>query len=121
MNVMITLSLLLNIAVLLPVCTGLITSAGWAQASYGEATPARGILLSVYLSIAFASALLLVFRAPKPVAVLLLLQIIYKLSTPVTVGTLQNPVVVSNLGIAGFHAVTLIVICRASGNPFGGR
>jgi hypothetical protein len=37
-------------------------------------------------------------------------QFVYKLTTPVTVGTLLNPVVVSNLGIAGFHAVTLVLI-----------
>jgi len=92
-----------------------------AQGSFGEATPARGILLSVYPSIAFASALLLVFHDPKLVAVLLLLQIIYKLTTPLTVGTLMNPIVVSNLGIAAFHAVTLIVIWRAIGYPFAGQ
>jgi hypothetical protein len=37
---------------------------------------------------------------------------VYKLATPVTVGTLFNPVVVSNLGIAVFHAVTVVLIFR---------
>ena len=113
MGFMITLSLLLNIVVLAPVCAGLITDAGWARASYGAATPARGILLSVYLAIGSVSALLLAFREPKLVAALLLVQVVYKLTTPLTVGTLQNPVVASNLGIASFHAVTLVLIWRA--------
>jgi len=113
MRVMITLSLLLNMVVLAPVCAGLITDAGWARASYGAATAARGILLSVYLAIGLVSALFLVFREPKLIAALLLVQVAYKLTTPLTVGTLHNPVVVSDLGIASFHAVTLLLIWRA--------
>lgn len=120
MKTMISLSLLLNIAVLVPVCTGLLTEANWAQGSYGPATPARGILLSVYLAILAASVLLLVSRNPAAVAALLLVQVIYKLTTPWTVGTFGNPVVLSNLGIAVFHAVTLLVIFRTIGNPFKG-
>jgi hypothetical protein len=81
-------------------------------------TTARGILLSIYLSILLASCLFLVFRNPSSVAALLMVQILYKLTTPVTVGTLQNPVVVSNLGIAIFHTLTLVVIWRVMGNPF---
>lgn len=107
---MITLSLLLNVAVLLPVCGGLITRSKWADDIYGDATPARGILLSVYLAIGTISLLLLVARDPKPVAALLLVQVVYKLTTPLTVGTLSNPVVVCNLGIAAFHLMTLALI-----------
>lgn len=118
MKTMIALSLLLNIAVLIPVCLGLMTHADWARACYGEATPARGILLSVYLSILVASALFLVFPNPMPVAALLLVQIIYKLASPMTAGGFQNPVVMSNLGIAAFHAVTLWTLWQRIGNPF---
>lgn len=121
MNLMITLSLLLNIAVLLPVCAGLMMGAGWTQAAYGGATPARGILLSIYLSIILASALLLISRDPRLVAVLLSMQIIYKWTTPFTVGTVKNPVVISNLGIAAFHVVTTLLIWQAIGNPLIGR
>lgn len=113
MRWMLVLSLLLNIVVLVPVCAGLLTHANWALASYGEATAARGILLSIYLSIALVSALLLVVREPNLVAALLLVQVLYKVTTPLTVGTLANPVVLSNLGIAAFHAVTLYLIWRA--------
>ena len=118
MKKLIVLSLILNIAVLVPVCVGLITDANWCQFGYGEMTTARGILLSIYLSILLVSCLFLVFRNPSSVAALLLVQILYKLTTPVTVGTLQNPVVISNLGIAIFHTVTLVVIWRVMGNPF---
>jgi len=118
MKKLIVLSLLLNIAVLIPVCAGLIMDASWAQASYGAATPARGILLSVYLSILITSFLLLAFRDPRSVAALLSVQILYKITTPVTVGAFDNPVVISNLGIAVFHAITLLIIWRTMGNPF---
>lgn len=118
MKKFITLSLLLNIAVLIPVCLGLMANANWTQEGYGTATTARGILLSIYLAILFASCLFLVLRNPGSVAALLLVQVLYKLSTPITVGTLQNPVVLSNLGIAVFHVVTLVVVWRAMGNPF---
>lgn len=112
MRVMILLSLLLNIVVLVPVCASLIVNANWVQASYGDATVARSILLSIYLSIGLISVLLLVVREPKLVASLLLVQVVYKVTTPLTVGTLDNPVVISNLGIAAFHTATLALIWR---------
>lgn len=70
MDLMITLSLLLNIAVLVPVCGGLLANAKWAVDVYGDATPARGILLAVYIAIGSVSLLLLVLPDPKPTAVL---------------------------------------------------
>ena len=112
MRMMVTLSLSLNIAVLLPVCLGLIKGASWIIPAYGEATAARQILLSVYASILLVSALLLVFYDLKLVAALLLVQVVYKVITPFAVGTLSNPVVVSNLSIAAFHMATLLTIWR---------
>ena len=117
MKTMLAISLLLNIVVLIPVCVGLATHADGIQVSFGEATPARGILLSVYLSILAASASLLAFRDAKLTAALLLMQIIYKLTTPITVGTFYNSVVISNLVIAAFHSVTLFITWRSIGNP----
>jgi hypothetical protein len=114
MDLMITLSLLLNIAVLVPVCGGLLANAKWAVDVYGDATPARGILLSVYIAIGSISLLLLVLHDPKSTAALLLVQAIYKVLTPLTVGSLTNPVVISNLCIAAFHAVTLFLICNGT-------
>lgn len=105
-----TLALILNIAVLIPVCLGLITNASWATEAYGGSTPARNILLAVYMAIAITSALLLFIGDLRMISALLLVQVIYKVMTPFTVGTIGNPVVVSNLFIAAFHAATLIVI-----------
>jgi hypothetical protein len=113
MRTLITLSLGLNIAVLVPVCFGLLTRAGWTLTAYGPETPARGILLSIYLAILIGSAGLLVKPVPAMVAALLLVQIAYKLTTPFTVGTLGNPVVVSNLAIAAFHSLTVVTILRS--------
>ena len=113
MRAMIRLSLLLNLVVLTPISVGLITDASWIGEAYGPFTAARGILLSVYLSIGLVSLLLLLAPEPRAVGALLLVQVVYKLTTPVTVGTLFNPVVVSNLGIAAFHTVTIVLIFLA--------
>ncbi len=101
-----------------PVCGGLLvdtfgSGAEWVRESYGPDSPGRRILLAVYLSIGLVSAGLLVWRQPTGIAALLAVQIVYKLLTPLTVGTLQNPVVISNLLIAAFHAATLVVCWRA--------
>lgn len=108
-----TIALLINIAVLIPVCTGLITNAPWASDAYGGSTAARNILLAVYMAIAIASALLLITGNTQMIAALLLVQVIYKVMTPFTVGTVGNPVVVSNLFIAAFHSLTLVMMWRA--------
>ena len=104
---MLTFSLVLNLIVLFPVCTGLMMRDPRMTSGFGDWTPARGILLSVYLAIAVASAVLLARPDPRMACVLLGLQVIYKLTTPFTVGTVKNPVVVSNLVVAVVHLVTL--------------
>jgi hypothetical protein len=71
-----------------------------------------------YLNILLASCLFFVFRNTSSVAALLVVQPIYKIATPITVGTLQGPVVISNLGIAIFHGIALLAIWRTMGNPF---
>lgn len=110
---MIKLSLWLNIVVLLPVCSGIMGNANWTAITYGNPTPARGILLSVYLAILLFSMLLLLKPDPKMVAALLLVQIIYKCSTPFTVGTFSNSVVISNLCIAVFHGITVFMLWKS--------
>lgn len=105
---MLMLSLLLNVAVLVPVCGGIIADAGWARAAYGPRSAARGILLSIYLAIGGMSVALLYLGSVPMAAALLLVQVAYKLTTPLTVPeALKNPVVLSNLAIAAFHAATL--------------
>lgn len=43
---------------------------------------------------------------------LLLAQVVYKVLSPLTVGTLKHPVVLSNIAIAALHAVTLVSLLR---------
>lgn len=101
------LSLALNILVLIPVCSGLLFNANWAIDSYGIETPARGILLAIYLTILIFSAVLLFKFDAKMVVALLTVQILYKLMSPIAVGTLTNPVIISNLLIAAFHLISV--------------
>eukprot|EP00441_Pelagodinium_beii_P019107 CAMPEP_0197663132 /NCGR_PEP_ID=MMETSP1338-20131121/56227_1 /TAXON_ID=43686 ORGANISM="Pelagodinium beii, Strain RCC1491" /NCGR_SAMPLE_ID=MMETSP1338 /ASSEMBLY_ACC=CAM_ASM_000754 /LENGTH=130 /DNA_ID=CAMNT_0043241353 /DNA_START=53 /DNA_END=442 /DNA_ORIENTATION=+ len=117
-------SLCLNVAVLVPICIGLYRDAERMKVVFGRETPARGILKAVYSAILLVSTglLCIIFieetsEAAKWMATaLLLVQIVYKLLTPFTTrgGKPErlpaNPVVLSNLGIAAFHSVTLMVI-----------
>ena len=114
MRKMIMASLLTNIAVLVPVCLGLIWDAFWVSEAYGPLSPARGILLSVYGAILVVSCGLLFKPEPMLVAPLLLVQVLYKFTTPFTVGTFANPVVISNIAIAVMHISTLGLILSAA-------
>lgn len=107
---MLLVSLCLNILVLIPVCWGLASRAKWADAAWGEQTPARGILLSIYLAILIGSVALLLIRSPMLATPLLAIQVLYKVTTPLTVRSFRNPVVLSNLGIAAIHTGTLYSI-----------
>jgi len=115
MTLMIALSLMLNVVVLAPVTFGIVLKADWVIDAYGPESAARGILLAIYLAILIGSVGLLIKPVPAMVAALLSVQIIYKVITPFTVGSLENPVVVSNLGIAAFHCVTLWLIASRAG------
>jgi hypothetical protein len=107
------LSLILNIFVLIPVCSGILFNSFWAVDSYGVETPARGILLSIYLAILISSAIFIFKFDPKFVMALLTVQIIYKLLSPFMVGSFTNPVIISNIFIALFHMVSVWKIANA--------
>lgn len=112
MKRMIKVSLLVNVLVLIPVCMGLMWDLPRISSVYGSYSPARGILLSVYGAILVVSILLLFRPLPLLVAPLLLVQVLYKLTTPFTVGSFTNPVVISNLLVAALHLITLYLILR---------
>jgi hypothetical protein len=80
----------------------------------GNFTPARGILLAVYLTILMASVALLFFTDLKLAFGLFVMQIIYKVLSPLTVKTIKNPIVISNLLIAAFHLVTVCSMINAN-------
>lgn len=86
---MLTISLWLNVVVLIPVCVALVTNRVAAGRAFGDRTPARSILLSIYLSILVVSVAALVIGDARLAAPLLLLQVVYKLTTPFTVGTMN--------------------------------
>lgn len=113
---MIWISLAINILVLVPVCAGLLGNMSWTQSAYGAPSAARGILLSIYLAILVVSILLALLLAISPSSqwtdmaiALFAVQVAYKVTTPFTVGTLRNPVVISNVLIAAVHAATISV------------
>ncbi len=110
---MVTASLLLNILVLIPVCIALVVNYKHMEFAAGNFTPARGILLAVYLTILMASVALLFFTDLKLAFGLFVMQIIYKVLSPFTVKTIKNPIVISNLLIAAFHLVTIYSMMNA--------
>jgi hypothetical protein len=116
MKTLIYVSLALNIAVLIPIVILMAIRSPIVDETWGGFTAARGILMSIYLSILVVSVLLLFNPVPAFVAALLLVQVIYKLTTPFTVGMISNPVVISNLAISAVHLVTLVVIFVVMGN-----
>lgn len=104
---MLTLSLLLNILILIPICYLMLTNNVRMVETLGEFNPARGILVAIYMTILIASIGLLIFPDTKFSIALLLMQIVYKLLTPFTVKTLKHPFVISNVLIAIVHIVTV--------------
>ena len=110
---MILISLSLNIIVLVPVLFALGANGRAAEHAWGADTAARRILAAVYTAILLASVALLALHLLSLditawTQALLGIQVVYKLLTVPLVG-LRNPVVISNVGIAVVHAITLIV------------
>jgi hypothetical protein len=110
MNTLIFISLAVNIVVLVPILALMAIKSPIVDHAWGGFTQARGILMSIY----FAILVLSLFLIFKPVAsfifALLLVQVIYKVTTPFTVRSISNPVVISNLAIAMLHIVTLVSV-----------
>ncbi len=102
------ISLALNVLVLLPICIGMLRDASWVKDAWGVRTPARSILFSIYLAIFASSIALLFVPDSKFVAALLFVQVIYKVTTPFTVGNWKNPIVVSNLLISALHVAAIV-------------
>jgi hypothetical protein len=115
---MITASLILNIAVLIPVCYFMLTNNIRMVKTMGEFTPSRGILLAIYTTILLASILLIFFTDVKLAFALFFMQIVYKLISPFTVKTLKHPFVISNIFIAIFHLVTIYTMIKADALHF---
>ena len=115
METLIYVSLLLNICVLIPIVILMAIKSPIVDQTWGGFTTARGILMSIYLSILVVSVVLLFKPAPAFVAALLLVQVVYKITTPFTVGKFSHPVVISNLVISAMHIATLASIYATVG------
>lgn len=111
---MIIASLILNIGVLIPVCYFIFRDNFRMVKTMGQFTPARGILLAMYITILIASILLLFFFDVKLAFTLFFMQIVYKLLSPFTVKTVKNPVVISNIFIAIFHMFTIFTMIKSN-------
>lgn len=107
MHALVLASLGVNVAVLIPVTAGLLRDAEWARRAFGPKEHGRQILLAIYLAILLLSLALLAWQDVRVAIGLFLAQVVYKVLTPLTVGTLRHPVVLSNLAIAALHATTI--------------
>lgn len=109
---MIAASLILNLIILVPVTTALMRQRPGMDIVFGADTPARRILLSIYLAIAVISALLLWGVVAQSglariyAQSLIGMQIVYKVLTIPLVG-LSNTVVRFNIAVTVFHSVSL--------------
>lgn len=112
MVTLVTISHLVNILVAGTVGYLLVKNAPRMTVVLGPASPARAILSSIYLAIAFTSlvAVLMPTLSRAIASVLFPLQILYKLSTAFTVGMVRHPVVLSNITISLLHTCSLLVI-----------
>lgn len=108
MKAFIYIALALNIMVLLPILILTAMKSPIVDSAWGGPTQSRGILMSIYFAILAVSVILIFFPVPEFVFALLLVQVIYKVTTPFTVGSFSNPVVISNLAITAFFLVTLV-------------
>ncbi|MEM7711778.1 MAG: hypothetical protein AAF264_13750 [Pseudomonadota bacterium] len=110
---MVHVSLVLNVAVLIPVLWSLLGDSSGAADAFGPDQPARRILVAVYLAIAALSVVLLAWPAGRVALApgLLTVQVVYKIATLPLLG-IGHPVALANLGIAAVHAGTLWTLTR---------
>jgi hypothetical protein len=120
MTTWIYLSLILNIVVLVPIVVLMALKSKIVDDTWGPFTAARGILWSIYVAILVVSIALLFLPIPAFVAALLSVQVIYKITTPFTVGRIGHPVVISNLAISAVHIATLSSIVGSMGTELVG-
>jgi hypothetical protein len=112
--ILITISHIVNVLVAGTVAVLLLRNTPRMSAVYGEVTPARSILASIYLAIAATSVVALAFPQYSIViaTVLFPLQIFYKILTIFTVGNVTHPVVVSNILISALHITSLLILFK---------
>ncbi len=93
MKTMIRISLAVNILVLIPIVFGMAIGSPIIDRAWGEFSESRGILASIYFALLVLSGILIVKTIPVFVVPLLATQVIYKITTPFTVGTIKSGMV----------------------------
>ncbi len=108
----ITISHIINVLVAGTMALLLMIDEPHMKKVFGESNPARQILSSLYMSIAVASLVALIYPQFSITIALVLfpLQILYKLSTLITVSSKNNPVIWWNLVISIVHVMSLYTI-----------
>ncbi len=121
---MLIAALILNLIILIPVVTALVSQNDGMQAVYGPPSDARRILTCLYAAIALVSAGLLVLHvsahpwALPMTAALFGVQMVYKTMTVPAVG-LASPVVKANAGIVAIQLVAIVDALVRSGAGAG--
>lgn len=102
-------ALWLNIAVLVPVVTVMLFVPRLAIRLYGQVTPARGVVLALYLTLIATSVLFLVWPLEPGIITLLAVQVSYKVLSAFTIRVLTSPLVIGNLLIAAIQTGLLVL------------
>lgn len=117
---MLSLALVMNVVILVPLVATLAAVAAGMDAAFGPITDARQISACIYAAICVVSAALLllhmtehVWAAPMTVA-LFAVQITYKLGTVFAVG-LAGPIVFTNLAVVAVQTVALAELAWRGG------
>lgn len=108
MNIL-SIALVLNIVVAIPVVIGLLVQARWTIAVFGQVTPARGLVLAKVLAVTAASILFLFWPLEPAIITLLALQITVGVLQAFTIRVLSNPGVISLLLLSAVHTGLLVL------------
>ncbi|QUJ75845.1 hypothetical protein KDD17_12985 [Sulfitobacter albidus] len=113
---MVIVSHALNVLILIAVVPALWRDAPGTAEAFGPDTPARRILMCVYLAILLTSVVALILAGMGHYGmaltiglVLFPMQILYKTATAFAVG-IDNPVVITNLVVVVVHSITLATL-----------
>ena len=113
---MLNISTVLNILVLVPVISVILSDINQVERVWGPNQASRQILVSIYIAILIGSIALFFLKDSAKLLIAITIfsmQIIYKFLTAILVSnSLTNPVVLSNLAINGVHILTLYTVFK---------
>ena len=104
-----SISLWLNVLVLTPLVAIMVVSNRWTIRVFGQATPARAIVLAHNLAFLATSMLFLVWPLEPGIITLLAIQIASGVLTAFTLRALTSPVVIGSLLLAALQTGLLVL------------